>query len=305
MPRDRRPYVALGGVAAALAAALLVPTSRIWLAEQVLAPLRAQADPSFGGPAGYSIASLGFWALAGIVLSWVAYDLVFGRLGYEPNKRFFAALAPWLVAAPLAHALLSVGAIPLPFAYLATEPPIYLTAATLVVLALLAGRAFRWPHLMPLVVGLVVLAALLVVAVPHASASGLGRVVLLFVLAAIPALVLSFAFVKWLRPQEDLATVGLVVGAHALDGATTWMVLRDPFGFGFHSFAEKNPVSLALVGLSNGWPFFVVKLTLPLVLLSLIKMEETERRMRAFLLFAVFVLGYGPGMSNLLQVMLG
>lgn len=302
---DRRPYYALAGAAAALGVALLLPASRAWLVTNVLAPLRAQADPTFGGPAGYSIASLAFWAMAGVVLAWVAYDIVFTRLAHEPDQRFFAALAPWLVAAPLAHALLSVGAIGLPWAYLATEPPIYLTAATLIVLSLVAGRAVGRPFLVPLAAGLVLLAGLLVVAVPRASASGLGRVALLLALAAVPALALSFAFVRWMRPHEDLATVSLVVGAHALDGATTWMVLRDPFGLGFHSFAEKNPVSRILVDLSNGWPYFAVKLALPLVLLSLIKVEENERRMRAFLLFAVFVLGYGPGMSNLLQVMLG
>ena len=99
--------------------------------------------------------------------------------------------------------------------------------------------------------------------------------------------------------------VALVVGAHALDGATTWMVLRDPFGLGFKTFGEKNPVSQLLVDLSNGWPYFAVKLTLPILLLSLVKVEESEQDLHAFLLLAVFVLGFGPGMANLLQVMLG
>lgn len=304
-PRNR-PFLALAGALLLLALALVLPGPRAWLAESVGEPLRAQADPAPGLRQGYSVPSLAFWALLGGVLAWALYELVFVRLRVEPDARFFLALAPFLLFGPLFHALLVAGAFPSGsvLAYLATEPPIYLTTGVLAAFALLVGHLTRRPLAGALVVGLAALAPLAVLAAPRVSAPAAGRAALLLVLAALPAVLLASLFVRW-RKADPFPAVAAVVGAHALDGATTWMVLRDPFRLGFRGFGERNPVSRVLVEASNGWPYFAVKLALPLVLLALLKADEHEKGLRAFLLFAVFVLGFGPGMSNLLQVMFG
>jgi uncharacterized membrane protein len=300
---DWRPYLALAVASALLALAVAAPASRAWLAGEVVAPLVAQAEPGSGGATGYTLGSLLFWAAVGLVLSWVAYDLAFRRLRHEPDFAFFAALGPWLLAAPLGHALVVRGALPLPWAFLSTEPTIYATAAVLVLLCLGLGRAWGG-EATAFAIGAVALVALALVAAPLVTLAGLGRAALLVALAIASAAVVSLAYVRLARPAERFRTVALVVAAHALDGATTWMVLRDPLGLGFVSFGEQNPVSSTLVQLSDGWPYFAVKLALPLVLLAVLKGEQAEARARAFLLFAVFVLGYGPGTANLLQVMM-
>jgi uncharacterized membrane protein len=252
---------------------------------------------------GYSAGSLAFWAALGAAFGWAAYELLFRRMGLRPDARFFAGLAPFLLFGPLFHALLAVGAFPGgPLAYLAAEPLIYLTTAALALGALLVARVTR-PWVAP-AIGVVLLAPLVVLAGMHTHAANLLRVLLLLAMAAAPALAIAYGYAKW-RRDVAFPAAALVVGAHALDGATTWMVLRDPFGLGFQRFGEKNPVSELLVGISNGWPYFALKLALPLVLLSLVKVEERERDLHAFLLLAVFVLGFGPGMANLLQVLLG
>lgn len=299
--RDLAPYATLGALILVLALVLAVPASRAWLDAEVVAPVRAQATGEGGGA--YSIASMVAWAVAGAVAGWVAYDAVFLRLRFEPGRAFFAALAPFLVFGPLFHAVLAAGALPSGslLAYLAAEPPVYLTTAVLALVALVAGRALSRPVLVPLALGLVCLAPLLVVAAQRMDASTLGRLGVVLALALVPAAMAAYAF----RAREVPLAAGAVVGAHALDGATTWMVLRDPFGLGFGSFSEKNPVSLGFVEMSNGWPYYALKLALPVVILLVVKKDETEERTRAFLLFGVFVLGYGPGASNLLQVLLG
>ena len=304
-PRNR-PFLALAAALLALALALAVPASRAWIAETVGEPLRAQADPTPGLREGYTLPSLAFWAILGGVLAWALYELVFVRLRVEPDARFFLSLAPFLLFGPLFHALLAAGVLPRGglLAYLATEPPIYLTTGVLAALALLLGRVARQPLWAPLAVGLLALAPLVVLAAPHVRAGAAAQAGLLLVMATVPAVLLAALYVR-LRRTDPFPAVAAVVWAHALDGATTWMVLRDPFGMGFATFDERNPVSRALVETSNGWPYFAVKLALPLVLLALLNVEEHERRLRAFLLFAVFVLGFGPGMSNLMQVMFG
>ena len=303
--RDDRPFFLLVAVAAALAVLLAIPTTRVWLAQAVWEPVRAQADPAPGLRAGYTVASLVFWAGVGGALAWAAYEALFVRAGFEPDRRFFTALAPFLLFGPLLHALLVARALPEgPLAYLAAEPLVYLTTAALAVAALLAGRALRRPVAVPLAAGALALAPLLALAAARVDAGGAAQALALLAMAAVPAVALGWAYHRW-RPRDGLAAAILVVGAHALDGATTWMVLRDPLGMGFEGFGERNPVSERLVGLSNGWPYFAVKLALPLALLAAIRPEEGEERLHAFLLLAIFILGFGPGMANLLQVVLG
>lgn len=304
--RDDRPFYALAALVVAVALAFAVPAARGWLLDAIVGPLQAQAERAPGLHEGYSLPSLLAWALAGGVFAWAAYEVVFVRARFAPDRRFFLALAPALVLGPLMHAALVRGALPpgSVLAYLSAEPLVYLTIAAFAAAGLIVGRATRRPVLAPLAWGALGLAPFVWLMAPYASAEGARLVLFLLVLALAPALALAWAYTRW-RTSDGFAEVGAVVSAHALDGATTWMVLRDPFGLGFEGFGERNPVSQRLVDLANGWPYFLVKLALPLVLLAMMKREENDEKLRAFLLFAVFVLGFGPGMANLLQVLFG
>jgi uncharacterized membrane protein len=303
--RDDRPFYALGAVLSLVGIAFLVPATRAWLLSAVVAPLRAQAEYQ-GGALGYTLPSLLVWAIVGGVFAWAAYELVFVRARIEPDRAFFLALAPALLLGPLLHAALVARLLPRGsvLAYMAAEPLVYLTIALFAGIGLALGRLTRRPILAPLAWGALAVALVLWILAPEFSGRGIGRAAILLALAVGSALVVALAY-RQLRPGEAFAPAFAVIGAHALDGATTWMVLRDPFGLGFQDFGERNPVSQLLVDLGNGWPYFALKLALPVVLLSMVKREETEERLRAFLLFAVFVLGFGPGMANLIQVMTG
>ncbi|HUR67788.1 MAG TPA: DUF63 family protein [Candidatus Thermoplasmatota archaeon] len=304
--RDDRPFYALAALGALLAIALLVPTSRAWLLDAVVGPLRAQADPAPGLANGYTFPSLLVWAIVGGVFAWAAYEVVFVRAAFVPDRAFFLALAPALLLGPLLHAALVARVLPRGslLAYMGAEPLVYVTIALFAAAGLALGRVTRRPVLVPLVWGMVGVALVLALLLPRVDAEGLKLAGVLLALALGSALGMALIYAR-LRTGDPFAAIFAVVAAHALDGATTWMVLRDPFGLGFRGFGERNPVSLTLVNLGNGWPYFALKLALPLVLLLMVKRDETEERLRAFLLFAVFVLGFGPGMANLLQVMTG
>lgn len=304
--RDDRPFYALAGTLVLVALAFAVPAARAWLVDVVIGPLRAQAEADPALAHGYTVASLFFWAVLGGVFAWAAYEIVFVRARFEPDRAFFAALAPALLLGPFLHAALVARVLPdgSLIAYLGAEPLVYLTIAAFAAIGLALGRLARQPVLVPLLWGALGLAPVLWRLAPRFTPEGAKLALVLLALAVVPATLMTLLY-RRVRPGDPFLAVLAVVFAHALDGATTWMVLRDPFGLGFHGFGERNPVSQTLVGLSNGWPYFALKLALPLVLLSLVRREESEERLRAFLLFAVFVLGFGPGMANLLQVMFG
>lgn len=303
---DVRPFALLGALGILLVAASLVPTSRAWLQDNVLAPLDAQVGAADGSSVGYTVPSLVFWAFLGAAFAWAAYTLTFQVLRVPLDPRFFAALAPYLLFGPLLHALLVADALPdwRLLEYAATEPPIYLTTGALALAGFAVGHALKRTFTVAALVGLLACAPLVVLAAAATEPANAQRAGILLLVAAASALVVGGAFYAW-RKRDPLPAVLAVVGAHALDGATTWMVLRDPFSLGFDRFAEKNPVSQALVDLANGWPYFAIKLALPVALLLAVRVEEGQQRLHAFLLLAVFVLGYGPGMSNLLQVLFG
>lgn len=313
----RLPLLALAG--AVLLPLVLGLAAPGWLATNVLDPWKAQAEPAPGLRTGYTTASLLFWAIEGALLGTAVFHLVFVRWRVEPDAGFFAALTPLLVFGPLFHALLVAGAIPrgTPFAYAAAEPPVYLTTALLGLVGIAAARLLRRdPNEGLALVGMLAVAPLVAKAVDLSTGASLARAAGLVIIAlAAAALVATLA--RRILPDLALAAVFAVVAAHALDGATTWLSLRDPFHWGFEGFRESNPIAQRLVETSNGWPYFAVKLALPVVLLAALRKEdrehpardahelESERRLRALLLFIVFVLGYGPGTSNLMQVVLG
>lgn len=298
------PLVALVVTLVLFGLALLMAPTAVWLDAAVLDPLRAQADPP-AERSGYSTMSLAFWAAVGGVLAWNAYHLLFVRWRVAFDGRFLLGLAPLFVFGPLFHALLRAGVVPQGtlWAWLAAEPVVYLSTALVGVAGLAAGRLVGRPHDGLMLAGIVALAPLLVAAADVVSVEGAWRGAAILGLAALgTAVALAVGRPAWRRVSAPAAAA--VIGAHALDGASTWLGIRDPFGWGFPQFSESNPLSERLVMLQNGWPFFAVKLALPLVLLALVKPDEDEEGMYRFLLLAVFVLGYGPGMSNLLQMLL-
>lgn len=304
--RDDRPFLVLGGVLLVAALAFAVPASRAWLLGSMVEPLRSQAEREPGLSDGYSLPSLLLWAGVGGAFAWAAYEALFVRWRLEPDRAFFLGLAPALLLGPLLHAALVAGVLPAGsvVAYLASEPLVYLTITAYALVGLALGRLARRPLLAPLLWGLAGLAPVLWLLAPLLDAEGARLAGIMILLAAVPTALLAAAYLRF-RKGDPAAAVVAVIGAHALDGASTWMVLRDPFGLGIGGFGERNPVSLGLVNLGNGWPYFALKLALPVALLAMVKVEESERRLRAFLLFAVFVLGFGPGMANLLQVVFG
>lgn len=122
------------------------------------------------------------------------------------------------------------------------------------------------------------------------------------------------------RPYALIFTSGVaatLVFGHMIDGFATWVALKDPFGFDFGAYEEKHPVSDLLLKAFAGTPFAgllfpIVKLVMVLVVIHLLHKEfgskpvgDPERTLGGLVQMAVFVLGFAPGVRDVLLVMMG
>jgi uncharacterized membrane protein len=133
------------------------------------------------------------------------------------------------------------------------------------------------------------------------------------------ALLLVFAFLEVGRgiagrPTAILAfALGInvaMVFAHVMDGVATWVALDDPFGFGLPSYSEKHPFSQALLDYWGGFLYPFAKLVMVLVVAWLLDREvkgdtEDEQNMVGLVKMAIFALGFGPGLRDLLRLTMG
>jgi uncharacterized membrane protein len=133
------------------------------------------------------------------------------------------------------------------------------------------------------------------------------------------ALLAVFAFLEIgrgiaVRPGSLLVfAAGLnvaMVFAHVLDGMATWVALDDPLGFGVPPYSEKHPFSEALLGYWGGALYPVAKLVMVLVVAWLLDKETAsagpdERNLVGLVKMAIFALGFGPGLRDLLRLSMG
>lgn len=111
-------------------------------------------------------------------------------------------------------------------------------------------------------------------------------------------------------------SVTLVFG-HMIDGIATWIALKDPFDFDLGKYEEKHPVSDMLLQPFAGTPFAgllfpITKLVMVLVVIHLLQKEfgnkpagDPEATLGGLVKMAVFVLGFAPGVRDVLLVVMG
>ncbi|HEX17408.1 MAG TPA: DUF63 family protein [Thermoplasmatales archaeon] len=96
-----------------------------------------------------------------------------------------------------------------------------------------------------------------------------------------------------------------MIFAHALDGFTSYVTIYDPFGMGIPIYGEKHPVSLFFMDVSSGILYPIVKIFLIVLIIYIFEISEREKEygdMVNLLRIAVFILGFSPGLRDLLRV---
>ncbi|HDM67057.1 MAG TPA: DUF63 family protein, partial [Thermoplasmatales archaeon] len=100
-----------------------------------------------------------------------------------------------------------------------------------------------------------------------------------------------------------------MLGGHLIDGLTSYISIYDPLGMGLPTYSELHPASNLLM---NIWPplYPIVKFLLVVLIILLFDVfyrEETYRyeRLVNLLKIGVFILGFAPGVRDLLRVTMG
>lgn len=150
-----------------------------------------------------------------------------------------------------------------------------------------------------------------------------GLAMIAFALAAVAVVaLLAFALSRRLqgRARDGVLlylgglNLALVFG-HALDAFATWIALLDPLRMDLPSYAEKHPFSDFLLQIGAGTPFAglgfpVAKLTMIVIVIWILDREFKEesagdRELVGLIKMAIFVLGFAPGLRDLLRVTMG
>lgn len=104
-----------------------------------------------------------------------------------------------------------------------------------------------------------------------------------------------------------------LVFAHMVDGLATWIALNDPLGFGIPQYSEKHPFSEFLLRYWNGFMFPFIKLVMVFVVAWMLDRETRtsgtdtldSKNMVGLVKMAIFVLGFAPGLRDVLRLTMG
>ncbi|HWG91947.1 MAG TPA: DUF63 family protein [Candidatus Thermoplasmatota archaeon] len=114
---------------------------------------------------------------------------------------------------------------------------------------------------------------------------------------------------EWAQPYTNLFNLALVFG-HMMDGFATYLAIKDPLNLGLGGYGEKHPVSNVLLDYLGGALFPLVKFLMIITVIYLMdrefqKDQETDRNLVGLVKMAIFVLGFAPGLRDVLRVMMG
>jgi uncharacterized membrane protein len=105
-----------------------------------------------------------------------------------------------------------------------------------------------------------------------------------------------------------LINLSMILG-HMLDGLTSWISIYDPFNMGLPTYVEKHPASDFLMQI---WPplFPIVKFILIIIVIYLFDVLYKDElreypRLVPLLKIGIFILGFAPGLRDLLRVTMG
>jgi uncharacterized membrane protein len=100
-----------------------------------------------------------------------------------------------------------------------------------------------------------------------------------------------------------------MIGGHLLDGITSYVSIYDPLNMGLPNYIEKHPASDFIMDL---WPplFPIIKFLLIILVIYVFdviykdELIEYERLIN-LLKIGIFILGFAPGLRDLLRVVIG
>jgi len=125
---------------------------------------------------------------------------------------------------------------------------------------------------------------------------------------------LVYLISRFFRKNENIAVFSkpinlAMIFGHLIDGITSWISIYDPFNMDLPTYFEKHPASDLLM---NIWPplFPIVKFLLVILIIYIFDVLYKEelrnyQKIVYILKIVIFLLGFAPGLRDLLRVAMG
>lgn len=234
--------------------------------------------------------------------------LLFRRYNISLSPKTYLALMPFILLGPTVRVMVDGGFYPKLFLFscftLNTSPGIYLLAGipaiifALVSRWLQSSRGFSFNKSL-FAFGSLYLLFIHAVQYPSAGVSLAFNFRALFIILALAVVSIGIFFflAKYYMPFFTQKLPLLLVSAHLFDASTTFT------GVFFYKYVEQHVLPNFLIGIFGPFAIYALKLlVVPFVVKAVSSAEKDEREL---LYFAIFVLGVGPGLRNLLRIVIG
>lgn len=268
----------------------------------------------------------------GIVVAIALYGLykLLKKWDITVNSHFFLGVLPFIIYGSVARVLEDAHLFTEPVVFWFVTPLIYIQTLVLALIALSFAyyihqkkkvRQLSVAQIMG-IIGIIVLLPFLyfvflwVAGSPWNGSSGLfPNVFLLVILLCILLTSGIYVLAKYLKPYwKDISifsiplNLGMIFG-HQLDGIASYISIYDPLNMGLPAYVEKHPASDLLMQI---WPplFPILKFFLIIGIIYVLDIVykdelESQKIFVNLLKIGIFILGFAPGLRDLLRVAMG
>jgi uncharacterized membrane protein len=254
---------------------------------------------------------------------------LFHRWNVKLNNSFFYALLPYVIFGSIARVLEDAHFFKEPYIYWFITPLIYFQILFLFLLFLILGH-----YLSPVInrkrvkepvfifiggFSLLLLSLYFMIQEIGQLQQMVGSAVRFDIVAVAFSLVggvcllvylvaFSFRGKEIFQPYRNSLNLAMLAG-HLLDGFTSWISIYDPFNMDIVGYYEKHPASNLIMEI---WPplFPIVKFLLIIGVIYVfdILYKDDLKQYRSLIILlkiGIFILGFAPGLRDLLRVMMG
>jgi uncharacterized membrane protein len=267
----------------------------------------------------------------GILVVGVLYGLLnlFTKWNIKMDRSFFTSLIPYIIYGSVVRVLEDSAFFSEPFVYWFVTPLVYFQILFFFLFFLIVGRIFTkktnnsyLSQLNIVSIGGIILllpflyyTGLWIIGEQWSYSNGvrfdvfiLVIFLLMIIITGIYSLGRYFKNIPGLYIYTGVLNLSMIFG-HMLDGITSWISIYDPFNMNLPGYIEKHPASDYLMQL---WPplFPIVKFILivfVIYLFDVLYKKELEEypRLVPLLKISIFILGFAPGLRDLLRVTMG
>ena len=258
---------------------------------------------------GYNAVNTAVYAVIFALAVFGIYKLLI-RMNIRVDKKFFLGIFPFILFGSLLRVVQDSG---LYSTYLLVSPLVYIVLfvialaglATALFAAKIMGDYQKY-HKPWAVIGwiLVVLALALLAPAGAANPEAIGIALLLTAGWGIVIYVgyryRTKAGLKWLSKEN-----AGILWTHMFDASTTFTALQF---YASQGYFEQHVLSNTIIGFLGPSGQFVMKLAVVPIVLWILDRElrkDEDRQLRGFLKIAVFILGFAPGLRNIVRLVIG